>query len=153
MTTLELKIPPLALLLVFAILNQLLASLLPQNHVSQQLVLLPTLLLLLTALVFCLAGVVSFRRARTTVDPRKPEQSITLVSKGIYAITRNPMYVGFSLMLLAQSVYLQTATGLLLTVIFMAYLQRFQIQPEERALRELFGEAYTQYSQHVRRWL
>jgi protein-S-isoprenylcysteine O-methyltransferase Ste14 len=153
MTALELKIPPLALLLVFAMVNLLQASLLPQYKAAEQLVLLPALMLLVVALVFCLAGVVSFRRARTTVDPRKPEQSVSLVSTGIYAITRNPMYVGFSLMLFAQSVYLQSATGLLLTVLFMAYLQRFQIQPEERALRGLFGEAYTQYSQRVRRWL
>ena len=102
---------------------------------------------------FCLAGVVSFRRAKTTVNPLKPEAATALVSSGIYAISRNPMYVGFALFLLAWVVYLSSpwlSTGI---VGFVLYMNQFQIEPEERALKEIFGPEFISYQAKVRRWL
>lgn len=97
--------------------------------------------------LFPVAGVVAFRRARTTVDPRSPEASSALVRSGIYRYSRNPMYVGFALWLLAWSVVLGPGWELLGVVFFVLYMNNFQIAPEERALRALFGEEFRAYEQ------
>ena len=85
--------------------------------------------LMLAALggAFCLAGVRAFQRARTTVNPITPAASTTLVVGRIYRMTRNPMYLGFALLLLALAMYLGKLSGFLLVPLFMAYLQHFQM--------------------------
>ena len=102
---------------------------------------------------FCLAGVVSFRRAKTTVNPLEPEAATALVSSGIYGISRNPMYVGFALFLLAWVVYLSSPWVSIGIVGFVLYMNQFQIEPEERALAEIFGPEFISYQAKVRRWL
>ena len=153
MDALNTKVPPLALLAIFMLVNFLLHQQFAaarSEHLSWTLA---AATLLILGIVCCVAGVVSFRRAHTTVDPRTPADCSALVCSGIYRYTRNPMYVGFSLILLAQSLYLQSLIGLVVTLLFMAYLQRFQIKPEEHALHQLFGNEFAQYCQRVRRWL
>ena len=98
-------------------------------------------------------GVMSFRRARTTVNPLKPETSVALVSTGVYSFTRNPMYLGMALALLAWAVYLSSVWSLLGPALFALYITRFQIVPEERALDGLFGASFAAYTKRVRRWL
>ncbi len=100
-----------------------------------------------------LGGVVSFRRARTTVNPLKPETSAALVSTGVYSFTRNPMYLGMALVLLAWAVYLSSIWSLVGPVLFALYITKFQIIPEERVLDRLFGEPFAEYKKRVRRWL
>lgn len=79
--------------------------------------------------VIAALGVAAFRKAETTVDPRDPDQTARIVNTGINRISRNPMYVGFFLFLLAWAVYLQQLLAMPLLVIFVAYLTRFQIVP------------------------
>ena len=95
----------------------------------------------------------SFRRARTTVNPLKPETSAALVSTGVYSFTRNPMYLGMALALFAWAVYLSSVWSLLGPVLFALYITRFQIVPEERVLDGLFGASFAAYKKRVRRWL
>lgn len=102
---------------------------------------------------FCLAGVVSFRRARTTVNPLRPQNASALVSSGIYRVSRNPMYVGFALFLVALAAVLGSLPALAGVALFVLYITRFQILPEERALRALFGADFEAYCARVRRWL
>jgi protein-S-isoprenylcysteine O-methyltransferase Ste14 len=104
--------------------------------------------------VMCdLSGLWVFLRARTTVNPMKPAAASSLVTSGIYRWTRNPMYVGLALLLTAAAVYLWSPWALLGPVAFVAYINRFQIAPEERVMHERFGEAYAAYCQRVRRWV
>ena len=110
-------------------------------------------ILALVGAAIALSGVISFRRAQTTVNPLKPETSTALVSTGIYGITRNPMYLGMLTVLLAWAVYLSSVWALLGPVAFALYITRFQIIPEERALRSLFGPSFVEYTHRVRRWL
>jgi protein-S-isoprenylcysteine O-methyltransferase Ste14 len=100
-----------------------------------------------------LAGVLSFRRARTTVNPLKPETSAALVTNGVYSFTRNPMYLGLAVALIGWAAYLSSVWSLLGPALFAAYITRFQIVPEERVLDRLFGDAFAAYKQQVRRWL
>lgn len=100
-----------------------------------------------------LAGDRAFRRARTTINPFRPENSSTLVTSGIYRLTRNPMYVGLALVTIGWAVFLCSVWAFLGPIVFVLYINRFQILPEERVLSAKFGEAYTQYTAVVRRWL
>ena len=63
------------------------------------------------------------------------------------------MYVGFVFVLGAWGLYLSNAIGLLLLPAFILYMNRFQIEPEERALTALFGREFAEYASRVRRWL
>lgn len=98
MQALELKIPPLLLVLLFALAMWLLASLTAALSAQLALPALDTTVLALclavTGIAVALAGVLAFRRAQTTVDPRVPQQSSSLVIVGIYRYSRNPMYLG-----------------------------------------------------------
>lgn len=102
---------------------------------------------------FSAAGVRSFRRARTTLKPTRPEEASSLVRTGIYRVTRNPMYLGLLFALGAWAVFLSSAWALLGVAGFVLYMNRFQIEPEERALSRLFGSDYASYKASVRRWL
>lgn len=99
------------------------------------------------------AGFVSFRSARTTVDPRRPEATSSLVTGGIYRFTRNPMYLGLVLLLVAWAVFLASPWTLVGPVAFVLYVSRFQIAPEERTLTTRFGATYSEYAARTRRWL
>jgi protein-S-isoprenylcysteine O-methyltransferase Ste14 len=102
---------------------------------------------------FDLAGLLAFRRQRTTVNPLRPENTAALVTSGVYRITRNPMYLGLALLLLAWAVWLDAWLALLGPAVFVAYITRFQIRPEERVLATRFGHDFNDYTRRVRRWL
>ncbi len=158
MSRLELKIPPAVVMLVCGGLMWAVARRLPGLSVAgisipQQLhFVLPKALLGLGALI-SIASLVSFSRARTTVDPTKPHASTSLVTSGVYRVSRNPIYLGMFLLLLAWGVKLSNLVSIALTAGFVLYMTRFQIRPEERALEERFGEAFIAYKRRVRRWL
>lgn len=102
--------------------------------------------------VIALWGMKEFKDAKTTVNPLKPESSSSLVSSGIYQYTRNPMYLGLLLILLSAVIYSQHPLGLVSALGFVAYMNRFQIEPEEKMLVKLFGEEFVDYSNQVKRW-
>jgi protein-S-isoprenylcysteine O-methyltransferase Ste14 len=108
---------------------------------------------LVCGLAVAAAGVAAFRRARTTVNPLRPAEASSLVTSGVYRFTRNPMYVGLLSVLLAWTLWLANAASALALPLFILYMNRFQIEPEERAMRALFGEAFGAYAARVRRWL
>lgn len=99
------------------------------------------------------AGMLAFNRAKTTMTPLEPEKATALVTDGVYAYTRNPMYLGVTTELLAWAVYLASPWALLGPPAFALYIARFQIKPEERAMAKLFGAGYEDYKMRVRRWL
>lgn len=100
-----------------------------------------------------LAGDLEFKRAGTTINPLKPQNASALVTSGVYRYTRNPMYLGLLLVLVGWCAFLCSALALLGPVIFVGYITRFQIIPEERALLAKFDSAYSGFSDNVRRWL
>lgn len=153
MKALELKIPPLLLMLLFAGAIWLVEPALPQVMQPTTASVTVAILLVLAGIIVAVSGVYAFRQAQTTVDPTKPDASSTLVTSGIYRFTRNPMYVGFTLCLTALSAYLASPLSLALVILFSWFLTRFQIMPEERILKGVFGQAYQDYCNKVRRWL
>ncbi len=150
---LENKVPPPLIALLCGVAMWGISLLTPKLKVSVAVQWGGSFILLLTGLLFCFAGVIAFRRARTTVNPLKPQSASALVSSGVYQITRNPMYVGFAFVLLAWACVLGSPWTLTGILIFILYMNRYQIGPEERALATLFQDQYIAYQARVRRWL
>lgn len=149
---LALKVPPLALVALAATAMWLLPAIAALPRLGPWHVGLCAALALLGAAV-CPAGVLAFRQARTTVDPMRPAAATSLVVRGIYRHTRNPMYLGFLLALLAWALYLAKLSALLVLPLFVVYLTVFQVRPEEDAMRERFGADFEAYAARTRRWL
>jgi protein-S-isoprenylcysteine O-methyltransferase Ste14 len=153
MTRLELRIPPLALAAVFAVAIPAAAVYVPLLRMS-----LPgheyvAAVLVFAGVLVATAGVLQFRRARTTVNPLSPHKTSTVISSGLYRWSRNPMYLGMALALLGLAAWASALAGYLLVLAFCWYLTRFQIIPEEKALLAAFGPEFAQYLAKVRRWI
>jgi len=145
------RVPPLAqLALCFAIAGSLavyfpiMAFDVPMRLIALEVV---------AGFVFLLPAIVSFVRNRTTVNPQSPREATTLVTGGIYSISRNPMYVGMLLILIGFVLWLGQVSALITIAIFFFSIDRFQIRVEEKALRANFGEAFEDYALRVPRWL
>ena len=153
MQWLELKIPPLLVWLVIA--GAMLGVTYSAPRLSFTLVGSSAIALALVGLggAVAIAGVIAFRDKRTTVNPLNPSASSSVVSSGIYRVSRNPMYLGFLLALAGWAVYLSNAGAALLVPAFVAYMTQYQIKPEERALLAKFGSEFAQYVSRVRRWI
>ena len=153
MNALELKVPPLVLVLVLAGAMWFAAMQLPSLAIT-----LPwrhglAVTISGVGILFILAGIYSFQRAKTTVNPTRPAAASSVVTSGVYRFSRNPMYVGFLLALIGWATFLSHTLPFLFLPAFVAYMNRFQISPEERALSAKFGDEYETYKQAVRRWL
>lgn len=150
---LELRIPPPLVAAVVAASMYGLVALLPTLAVAlPHRGVLVACLAVLGATV-ALAGVAAFRRQRTTLNPMTPDATTTIVTGGIYRWTRNPMYLGLLLALGAWAAHLSNVAAVVPLPVFILYMNRFQIRPEERALLALFGAPYQQYLADVRRWV
>ncbi len=149
----ELIIPPPLLALIFA------TTMWGISKVGILSVAVPGLMEPLSLVVLALGlgtnvlAIISFRRASTTIDPRKPEAATQLVSSGVYNVTRNPMYLGVSLILLSWVIWLGSVLNFVVLFLFIWYITLFQIIPEERALEKAFPETFSAYKSKVRRWI
>ena len=98
-------------------------------------------------------SVLQFLLAKTTLNPFQLETASQLVTGGIYRLSRNPMYLSLVFILLAWMVYLGSLAALFGGGLFIWYVTKFQIKPEEEGLKHLFGDAFIAYCQRTRRWL
>lgn len=154
MNALELRIPPVGLTFLFAIAMAALAWFVPASiPIPAPFSLLLALTLAAAGGVVALLGVAAFRQRRTTVNPFTPDRASTLVATGIYRLSRNPMYLVLLLILAGWAAWLAHWVAALMLPAFVAYMNRFQIGPEERALKATFGDEFDAYARAVRRWL
>jgi len=153
MSALDTRIPPPLVGLIMGVLAWLASSASAPTSIDFTVRLAAAIGLALLGLAISFAGVRAVRRAETTLNPLKPETATALVTHGIYSRTRNPMYLGMATWLLAWSAWLGTPPGLIGAPLFVLYMNRFQIGPEERALGQLFGAEFSAYQSRVRRWL
>ena len=157
MNALELKVPPPVVALCLAILMWLVASpalqFAPPFDLPFSLRVGLAVALAAIGQGISIAGMVSFRRARTTINPLKPAATSALVRSGVFRFTRNPMYLGLLLTLVGWAIWLWNPVALLFLPVFVMYIDRFQIGPEERALSTLFGAEFAAYRASVRKWI
>lgn len=104
-------------------------------------------------LFIVLVAIGLFKRKDTTILPFDPDKTTALVTSGIYGITRNPMYLGMTLIVIAAAIAARQPLGLLAAFLACAYMTKFQIKPEERALEQSFGQSFVDYKARVRRWI
>ena len=153
MQFLELKIPPLVLLFALGLVALLFASPLVQGEevelFSDQAFLSVAVVSFLIGSYVALAGVLEFKRHQTTVDPIHPESASQIVVSGIYSKTRNPMYVGFVLILAGWCLALGVMQALWVLPVYVLYLTKLQIEPEERILLDKYGESFKIGRAHV----
>lgn len=92
-----------------------------------------------------------FSRRKTNINTfLKPDH---LVTDGLFRYSRNPMYVGFSTVLVGAALILGSWIGLCVALAFIIITDRWYIAFEEPVMTETFGEAYTTYCKRTRRWL
>lgn len=148
----KLRIPPPIVMLIFACLMYVLNRFLPFGNFEffgrKELA---TVLISLAFIVMALA-IFQFLRAKTTTNPINLTKTSSLVTSGIFKYTRNPMYLGMLLILLAFGLKLGNAFNTLLAAGFVYFMNHFQIENEEKALTELFDKEYTMYCKATRRW-
>lgn len=153
MRSLETKVPPVVLTAVLGIAAWVLAMYFPSVGTSFKGQYALAGLCFVAGAAFSVLGVKAFRDHKTTVNPTVPESTSQVVTTGVYRYTRNPMYVGFGFFLLAAVLFLGSLASLLVVPIYVVYMTRFQIKPEERVLLAKFGAPYGEYLAAVRRWL
>lgn len=147
-----LKLLPALIFLIFGGFMYLLCVYLPVGYFDFFGRFLLIKIFIVSAILIALIAMFQFYRSRTTIDPRDPSKVTRLVTKGVYNYSRNPMYLALLLLLLAWGLWLGNAFNTIIAAGFVAYMNRFQIMPEEKALRDRFGKAYDQYAIRVRRW-
>lgn len=153
MHALELKVPPIIVLALCALIAWAPSRLLPSLAYALPYARPIAAGLAAAGVLLLLASALRFLKSRTTVDPRDPGKANALVLGGLYAYSRNPMYVGFACILLAWIVRLGNAAAFAALPAFILYIHRFQIRPEERFLEAKFGDAYRAYKGRVRAWI
>jgi protein-S-isoprenylcysteine O-methyltransferase Ste14 len=153
MHPLELKIPPPVVALIVAAAMWMNSISGPRLDLPFEVRLGIAVAIAAVGVTFDLLGFLAFRKARTTINPLKPQKTSALVTSGIYRFSRNPMYVGLVCFLLAWAAFLAALWPLAGPILFVFYVNRFQIEPEERLLAQRFGDDFKTYKARVRRWL
>ena len=111
------------------------------------------IIFLILGLIMIFLAVLKFIKTKTTVDPTRPHKTSNLVITGIYKITRNPMYLGMLFLIIAYAIYNNNIIGCIVIPVFIFYINKFQIEPEEIEMRKKFGESFENYCKKVNRWL
>ena len=145
------KVPPPIVTLICGLGIYLSRSLFPTyNHASIGII---SALFLSLGIMTLIAAVLFFIKRKTTLSPLQPEKASSLVVSGVFKHSRNPMYLGLSLILLSVAVQFNFVGGILIVFMFIAFITKFQIIPEEIAMEKLFGEEFSRYKKRTRRWI
>lgn len=156
MAALELKIPPAILLLIalFGVyFSPNILPFVPSAHAFPELRATIAWSISITGVLVAIAGVVTFKMAKTTTNPILIGNASSLVTHGIYRFTRNPMYLGMLLIIISFIVKTGHVAGIVFALAFLAYMTRFQIKPEEQMLTKIFKEQYRDYIKRTRTWV
>ena len=153
MNALALKVPPVAQVIITAAAMYGVSKMVPALTFSLNGSTALALGLGVMGMSLGVMGVTQFRKAQTTPNPQALEKVSSLVTSGIYRYSRNPMYLGLVLILLGWAFYLSHFLAFVLLPVFILYMTRFQIQPEEQMMARKFGKTYQAYLNKVRRWI
>ena len=145
------KIPPPIIALICIVINYLSTYLI--NPIKFPNIEIIGGLILLLGVATAVLATLLFKKDQTTVNPRNPEKTTTLVTNGIFSITRNPMYLGLFFSISSTILFFGSWFGIIILMFFVWYINKFQIIPEEEAMEKLFGNKYSEYRQKVRRWI
>jgi protein-S-isoprenylcysteine O-methyltransferase Ste14 len=142
---------PPVVALIFIVMAYLLGRLIPLPVAAPPILRFFGLALTFVGFLLGVASILEFRKARTTVDPHGSSRQV--VTSGIYRFTRNPIYLGFLLMVIGLPLNSGLYWGIVLAPFYVLTMNRLVIQHEETYLEKKFGNEYTGYRSRVRRWL
>tara|TARA_Y100000996_G_scaffold371012_1_gene319014 strand:+ start:180 stop:632 length:453 start_codon:yes stop_codon:yes gene_type:complete len=149
----KLLIPPPIQALFSAIMMWLISIYFHQVNFSLNVINVFALVFLIIAVIIIILSINKFRVIKTTISPLKPNKTSSLVNSGIYRYTRNPMYLGLLLMLFSVALFLKNFISFLIIPLFILFITKNQILPEEEALENIFKGEYKNYKKKVRRWI
>lgn len=147
------RIPPPVVVVIIAAIMWWLASVLAAGEFKTKFQPLLAVVFMSAGIGMMLVAAFSFYKAKTTINPLDPSKASHLITTGMFAFSRNPIYLADLLVLIAWAIWLGNIFNIALLVLFVGYIHRFQIAPEERALGTLFGDVYREYCSRVRRWI
>ena len=146
-----LKIPPPLLVLILVMSNYFSSKkidliLFPnQNLIS--------FIILIIGVLILINPILKFIKSKTTIDPIKFKKVNKLITSGIYKYSRNPMYLGLLMIVISTSIFYLNIFSITTPILFVCWINRFQIEREEIFLTEKFGKEYILYKTKTRRWI
>ena len=145
------KIPPPIVTLAFGLMIYFSRNIFPDiNNIIFYVL---SLFFIILGPFILISAVRSFKAEQTTINPININNASSLVISGVFKYSRNPMYLGMVFILLALSFRFNLVGGILFTSIFIMYITKFQIIPEEAAMKSIFGEDFNKYKNNTRRWI
>ena len=147
----KLVVNPFLIYIGVAAVAGLLQLFVPLPFISRQPARIAGVIIMIGSFMFGLPALRKMFGAGTSPNPNQP--ATALVLSGPYRFTRNPMYIGLTLMYAGLVTFLQLPWGLLLTPVVIWLITVWVIRPEEQYLERKFGRKYLDYKQTVHRWI
>ena len=112
-------------------------------------------IVLIAGVALLIAGAVNFFARKTTIRPDRKSlpKATTLISTGAFRYSRNPLYLGLALVLVAWLIFLGNLLAIIGVIAYVMFITEYQIKPEEEDLEKIFGDEYVRYKKNVRRWI
>ena len=145
------KIPPPLVALTFGFLINYTKNIFPKIEIKNEIIF--GSFMIISGLIIILSAIILFKKYQTTITPLDPSNATKLITDGIYKFSRNPMYLGLLLVLVGISIILNLTGGFFFILLFILYINLFQIIPEENAMVDLFKDEFLEYKKNVRRWI
>ena len=145
------KIPPPILALILVSSNYFLSKEIDPIHLPNQDLI--SIIILLIGLLILINPIFKFIKSKTTIDPIKFKKVNKLITSGIYKYSRNPMYLGLLMIVISTSIFYLNIFSIITPILFICWINRFQIKREEIFLTEKFGKEYLSYKTKTRRWI
>ena len=145
------KFPPPLVALTFGFLINHTKNTFPKIEIKNELIF--GSFMIISGLIIIFSAIILFKKYQTTISPLNPSNATKLITDGIYKFSRNPMYLGLLLVLVGISIILNLTGGLFFILLFILYMNLFQIIPEENAMVDLFKDEFLEYKKNVRRWI
>ena len=146
-----LKIPPPVIVLILVVSNFLSSKKIDIINIPNQT--LVSIIILLIGVFILIVPVSKFIKSKTTVNPIKFKKVNKLITSGIYKYSRNPMYLGFLMIVISTSIYYLNIFSIITPIFFYFWINRFQIKREEIFLTKKFGQKYITYKSKTRKWI
>ena len=151
MIDIKTKFPPPLVALTFGLLIYYTENIFPKIEIKNEIIF--GSFMIISGLIIILSAIILFKKYQTTISPLNPSNSAKLITDGIYKFSRNPMYLGLLLVLVGISIILSLTGGFFFILLFILYINLFQIIPEENAMVDLFKDEFLEYKKNVRRWI
>ena len=145
------KIPPPILVLILVSSNYFSSKKIDLIHLQNQDLI--SIIILLIGILILINPIFKFIKSKTTIDPIKFKKVNKLITSGIYKYSRNPMYLGLLMIVISTSIFYLNIFSITTPILFVCWINRFQIKREEIFLTEIFGKEYSLYKAKTRRWL